>query len=112
MGSRRSRRPLVHGHAIGAIGDTRKRSLYVQLSAKGWRKHEPVAVGHETPKLPWTLLSRRFGPRPYLPAAEALSIHPTVLRSIAPTPQPPAGSPGADTVVQLHRRTGNRRNTR
>jgi len=103
---------IMRGYAIGAISDTRKRSLYVQLSSKGWRKHEPVAVGHEAPKLLWTLLSRRFGPRPYLPAAEALSIHPTVLRSIAPTPQPPDCGPGADTVVQLRRRAGNRRNTR
>src|SRR5262249_10925519 len=35
---------IMRGNTIGAIGDTRKNSLFVQLSAKGWRKHEPVAV--------------------------------------------------------------------
>jgi len=78
---------IMRGHTVGAIGDTRKNSLFVQLSAKGWRKREPVAVGHESPKLLWTLLSRRYGSRPYLQGADELAIHPTVLRSIAPTPQ-------------------------
>ncbi|WP_349879671.1 XRE family transcriptional regulator [Micromonospora sp. HUAS YX12] len=78
---------IMRGHTVGAIGDTRKNSLFVQLSAKGWRKREPVSVGHESPKLLWTLLSRRFGPRPYVQGSEKLAIHPTVLRAIAPTPQ-------------------------
>lgn len=78
---------IMRGHTVGAIGDTRKNSLFVQLSAKGWRKREPVAVGHESPKLLWTLLSRRYGSRPYVQGADELAIHPTVLRSIAPTPQ-------------------------
>ncbi|MFD0820486.1 helix-turn-helix domain-containing protein [Micromonospora zhanjiangensis] len=63
---------IMRGHSIGSIGETRRKSLFVQLSAKGWRRQEPVVVGHEAPKLLWTLLSRRFGPR--------------LLRSIAPTP--------------------------
>lgn len=75
---------IMRGAALGLIGDTRKRSLFVQLSSKGWRKNEPVEVGHETPLLLWTLLTRRYGPRPYRPAAEDLAIHATVLRSIAP----------------------------
>ncbi|GGM10310.1 hypothetical protein GCM10012279_30440 [Micromonospora yangpuensis] len=78
---------IMRGHTVGAVGDTRKNSLFVQLSAKGWRKREPVSVGHESPKLLWTLLSRRYGPRPYLQGSEKLAIHPTLLRSIAPTPQ-------------------------
>jgi Zn-dependent peptidase ImmA (M78 family) len=77
---------IMRGHSVGVIGDTRKKSLFVQLSAKGWRKREPVVVGHEAPKLMWTLLSRRFGTRPYIHGADALAIHPTVLRSIAPSP--------------------------
>lgn len=77
---------MMRASALGLIGDTRKRSLFVQLSSKGWRKNEPVHVGHESPILLWSLLSHRFGQRPYRQAAEALSIHTTVLRSIAPTP--------------------------
>ncbi|MEU8171230.1 ImmA/IrrE family metallo-endopeptidase [Micromonospora sp. NPDC049004] len=78
---------IMRGHVVGAIGDTRKNSLFVQLSAKGWRRQEPVLVGHESPKLLWTLLSRRYGSRPYIQGADELAIHPTLLRSIAPTPQ-------------------------
>ncbi|AWG65092.1 helix-turn-helix domain-containing protein [Mycobacteroides abscessus] len=77
---------IVRAADLGLIGDTRKRSLFVQLSSKGWRKNEPVAVGHESPLLLWTLLSRKYGDRPYRAASEDLAIHPTVLRSIAPSP--------------------------
>jgi Zn-dependent peptidase ImmA (M78 family) len=79
---------IMRGSALGLIGEVRKRSLFVQLSQQGWRKHEPVLVGQERPLLLWTLLSRRFGDRPYHSAADELAIHPVVLRSIAPTPQP------------------------
>ncbi|MEU3487354.1 XRE family transcriptional regulator [Streptomyces massasporeus] len=79
---------IMRGAAVGRIDDTRKRSLYVQLSQRGWRKREPVEVGQEEPLLLWTLLQRQFGERPYLPGAEHLAIPPAVLRSIAPTPRP------------------------
>lgn len=97
---------IMRGWALGLVSDTRKRSLFVQLSAKGWRKNEPVEVGEEAPLLLWTLLSRRYGPRPYRSAAEALAIHTTVLRSIAPTPQRPAnGGPdeGSGSVRSISR---------
>ncbi|WP_344315807.1 XRE family transcriptional regulator [Actinoplanes couchii] len=90
---------IMRAHTVGAIGDTRKNSLYVQLSAKGWRKQEPVTVGHEAPKLLWTLLSRRYGPRPYLPGSEDLAIHPTLLRSIAPTETPAAAARPAPAAI-------------
>jgi len=80
---------IMRGAALDLIDDTRKRSLFVQLSAKGWRKAEPVTVGRETPLLLWTLLSRRFGDRPYRRGGEILAIHPAVLRSIAPAPDRP-----------------------
>ncbi|GAA0403309.1 XRE family transcriptional regulator [Microbispora corallina] len=80
---------IMRGSAVGNIGDTRKRSLYVQLNQRQWRKNEPVEVGREHPLLLWRLLTRRFGPRPYVPAGEELAIPPAVLRSIAPTPERP-----------------------
>jgi Zn-dependent peptidase ImmA (M78 family)/plasmid maintenance system antidote protein VapI len=89
---------ILRGSALNLIGETRKKSLFVQLSAKGWRRREPVEVGHEFPLLLWTLLSRRYGTRPYRTAAERLAIHPTVLRSIAPTP---AGGSARDSVQGL-----------
>lgn len=78
---------IMRGAAVGSIGDTRKRSLFVQLNQRGWRRSEPVEVGRENPLLLWKLLSRRYGARPYRAAAEELAIPPAVLRSIAPTPE-------------------------
>ncbi|MFF2189149.1 ImmA/IrrE family metallo-endopeptidase [Streptomyces sp. NPDC058155] len=79
---------IMRGAAVGRIDDTRKRSLYVQLSQRNWRKREPVEVGQEEPLLLWTLLQRQFGEKPYISGSEHLSIPPAVLRSIAPTPRP------------------------
>lgn len=101
---------IMRGSALGVIGDVRKRSLFVQLSQRGWRKQEPVMVGQENPLLLWTLLTRRFGDRPYRAATDRLAIHPAVLRSIAPLP--PRDLPGApgpreepQGVVQLRHRS-------
>ncbi len=77
---------ILRGAAVGNIGESRKRSLYVQLTQRGWRKEEPVSVGQEDPLLLFTLLQRQFGDKPYLPASDELAIQPTVLRSIAPQP--------------------------
>ena len=96
---------IQRGAALGLINDTRKRSLFVQLSAKGWRKNEPVVVGHEAPLLLWTLLSRHYGQQPYRPAAEDLAIHPTVLRSIAPTPAERSNKPTKLAMASVHQIT-------
>jgi len=101
---------IFRGAAVGNISDSRKRSLYVQISQRGWRKAEPVTVGQESPLLLWSLLTRQFGDRPYLAAAEQLAIQPAVLRSIAPQPQTPQAAAPAQsaegTVVQFRRRPG------
>lgn len=97
---------IVRAHDLGLISDTRKRSLFVQLSSKGWRKSEPVVVGREAPLLMWTLLSRKYGDRPYRAASEDLAIRPTVLRSIAPSPNPkirPSEQDHEHVVHQLKR---------
>ncbi|MFE0691868.1 ImmA/IrrE family metallo-endopeptidase [Streptomyces xiamenensis] len=107
---------IMRGATVGNIDESRKRSLFVQLTQRGWRREEPVHVGDEDPLLLWSLLQRRFGDRPYRPAAEALAIHPTVLRSIAPQPasaHPEGGTPTAKptsanaggAVVQFKRRS-------
>ncbi|GAB3474095.1 helix-turn-helix domain-containing protein [Amycolatopsis cihanbeyliensis] len=100
---------IQRGFALDLLSETRRRSLFVQLSSKGWRKQEPVPVGREAPLLLWTLLSRRFGPRPYRPAAESLAVPPTMLRSIAPTPDVPsrqADDASLETNVATIRRIG------
>ncbi|MGW0163673.1 helix-turn-helix domain-containing protein [Streptomyces sp. NPDC003343] len=101
---------ILRGAAVGNIGDSRKRSLYVQISQRGWRKNEPVTVGQESPLLLWTLITKLFGTKPYVPASERLAIQPAVLRSIAPQPVAAAAAvAGADhgsraNVVQFKRR--------
>lgn len=40
---------ILREAALDPVSGTRKRSLFVQLSAKGWRKNGPVVVGHEAP---------------------------------------------------------------
>lgn len=88
--------------SLGLLTDIRRNSLLVQLSAKGWRREEPVTVGVESPLLLWTLLSRRFGSRPYRAAAEPLAIPPAVLRSVAPSPDESLAAPQArGKVYQL-----------
>jgi len=101
---------IMRGAAVGVIGESRKKSLFVQLSQYGWRKTEPVLVGRESPLLLWSLLTRRFGARPYVAAADSLAIPPVVLRSIAPTPtseEREAGRPAdRDQVVRFDRERG------
>jgi Zn-dependent peptidase ImmA (M78 family)/transcriptional regulator with XRE-family HTH domain len=92
---------IMRGWTLGLLSDTRKRSLFVQLSSKGWRKQEPVEVGHEEPLLLWTMLSRRYGPRPYRAAADDLAVQTTVLRSIAPTPQRREGGEAGDGIAPV-----------
>lgn len=87
---------IQRGYALGLVGETRRRSLFVQLSSKGWRKQEPVHVGREAPLLLWTLMRRRYGPKPYRAAAEELAVPPTMLRSIAPTPDTARSNWGYD----------------
>ncbi|MFF7608545.1 ImmA/IrrE family metallo-endopeptidase [Streptomyces parvulus] len=101
---------IMRAGAVGNLSESRKRSLYVQISQRGWRKEEPVEVGREHPLLLWTLLTREYGPRPYLPASDQLAIQPTILRSLAPEPNRPTDRPApeAGNVVSL----GDRRQPR
>ncbi|WP_435970206.1 helix-turn-helix domain-containing protein [Streptomyces sp. Qhu_M48] len=103
---------ILRGAAVGNINDARKRSLYVQLSQRGWRKDEPVEVGQEHPLLLWSLLKKQYGERPYVPASEDLAIQPAVLRSLAPQPSSPSSARSSETaegtVVSLSDRPARR----
>lgn len=80
---------IMRGSHLGFIDDARKTSLFKQLSARGWRKQEPVTVNAEEPLLLWSLLSRRFGsPMEYRSAGDGVGLGPVVLRSLAPKPTP------------------------
>lgn len=75
---------IMRGAHLGLIDDSRKTSLFKQLSARRWRTSEPVEVRREDTALPWTLLRRKFGTSPYVDAAESLGVAPMILKGWAP----------------------------
>jgi transcriptional regulator with XRE-family HTH domain len=76
---------IMRGAQLGLIDANRKASLFKQLSARGWRKSEPVVVHREEPALVWKLLTARFGKRAvYQRASDPLGLGAMMLRSIAP----------------------------
>lgn len=78
---------IMRGGHIGKIDDARKTSLFKQLSARGWRKTEPVVVHPEVPMLLWRLLKRDYGePVPYQKVAVKVGLSAVVVRSLSPHP--------------------------
>lgn len=89
------------------IDETRKTSLLVQISQKGWRRTEPVEVVHEEPQLVTKALFAAWPDAPYRAAAEPLAVQPQVLRSLAPAVSASRqGGPAPDNVVSLAARRG------
>jgi Zn-dependent peptidase ImmA (M78 family) len=79
----------------GCIDKARHRSLFMQLSARGWRRNEPVVMHPEEPLLTWKLLRAEFGgDSPYASAVDKLGLPPVILRSLIPQPQAGDGKPG------------------
>jgi Zn-dependent peptidase ImmA (M78 family)/transcriptional regulator with XRE-family HTH domain len=79
---------IMRGSHLGLIDQHRKGSLFKQLSARGWRRHEPVVVHLEEPTLLWRLLTARFGkPFSYRQVAEVVGLQPIVLKGLAPEPK-------------------------
>ncbi|ORA16397.1 hypothetical protein BST16_06755 [Mycobacterium asiaticum DSM 44297] len=78
------------------------RSLYKQISARGWRKEEPVEVGNERAIWLARALSQRFpGDDPNAQVAERTGLHRSYFDSWTDW------EPKADaTVIHLHPRTG------
>lgn len=77
---------IMRAWQCGRIDDARRRSLFIQLSARGWRKNEPVVMHPEEPLLTWRLLSAEFGASPYAAAVDKLALPPVILRSLVPQP--------------------------
>lgn len=71
---------------LGLIDPTRKTSLFKQLSARGWRKKEPVKVHLEAPALFSRLIGDRFGEGTfgYRRAADVLGLPAFILATLAP----------------------------
>lgn len=93
---------IMRAWQCGCIDESRKRSLFVQLSARGWRKNEPVVMHAEEPLLAWKLLRRQFGDAPYTAAVDPLALPPVILRSLIPQPQDTVDRPvGAEPAAVL-----------
>lgn len=87
---------IMRGAQLGLIDASRKTSLFKQLSARGWRKSEPVLVHREEPALIWKLLTARFGQQAvYQRAGGPLGLGAMMLRSIAPQPEDGMAAPSA-----------------
>lgn len=52
---------ITRGADVGAYNAERKRSLFIQLSVRGWRKQEPVEVGKEHPLLLKQMIEKAYG---------------------------------------------------
>ena len=52
---------IMRASALNIIDQERTRSLQIQLSARGWKKHEPVAVDVESPILYKQMIGQAYG---------------------------------------------------
>ncbi|WP_226531365.1 helix-turn-helix domain-containing protein [Microbacterium paraoxydans] len=76
----------MRGRQLGLISSDRAQALFRQISARGWRKNEPVHVPHEAPKLMRKLIEMKYGPSPFADGkiVADLGLPPAILRSLAP----------------------------
>jgi Zn-dependent peptidase ImmA (M78 family)/DNA-binding XRE family transcriptional regulator len=83
---------IMRGNQLGLIDPARTTSLFKQLSARGWRKSEPVRVHLEAPALFAKLLEDRFGhgASGYRRAADVLGLPAFVLGTLAPMTRTPS----------------------
>lgn len=102
---------IMRAANLGLIDETRKASLMVQVSQRGWRTREPVDVVHEEPQLITKALTAAWPESPYRSAAEPLAIQSQVLRSLAPavqtpgTRRPPTGGGNVLSLADRRART-------
>lgn len=76
---------IMRGWHLGLIDDARKKSLFIQLGVRGWKRNEPVQVGHEEPILVRKLLTSRYGSHMSdMKIADEVGLHAMTLRSMAP----------------------------
>lgn len=98
---------VMRAFHLELIDAERRVSLYKQISARGWRRSEPVVVKNESPALLGTLISRRYGGRDnlYVRAAEDIGLPPVHLRSTMPPPKSLEGTGDTEaTVTNLRRK--------
>ncbi len=73
---------IMRASHLGLIDEHRRTSLFKQLSARGWRKKEPVEVHVEYPALLGVLAQRATGAQSASAQAKRLALPPLLLRSL------------------------------
>jgi Zn-dependent peptidase ImmA (M78 family)/transcriptional regulator with XRE-family HTH domain len=55
---------IMRAGTLGLLDERRKRSLFVQLSRRGWRTKEPISIPPERPRLLRQIVEARYGDPP------------------------------------------------
>lgn len=92
---------IMRAAALGIIDERRQRSLFVQLSARGWRHNEPVEVEPEYPLLLRKLIELSLPSEPTTRDVEKqLGLPRAYVRAMAPLP-PRKGGHGTKEPVPI-----------
>jgi len=92
---------IMRAAALGIIDERRQRSLFVQLSARGWRHSEPVEVEPEYPLLLRKLIELSLPADPSTRDVEMqLGLPRAYVRAMAPLP-PRRGRGGSKVPVRI-----------
>lgn len=101
---------IMRASTLGLIDERRKRSLFVQLSRRGWRTKEPIGIPPERPRLLRQVVEARYGDPPDVVALSGdVGMPIDLLTALLLEQQPPSGvnSPGrtADLIDLESRRS-------
>jgi len=101
---------VVRLQQVGRIDADQARSLYKQISARGWNTGEPVFVGNERAVWLTKALAHRFpGDDSFANAAEQAGLHTSWFERWATWEQPPASEA---TILEFATRRGRARDTK
>lgn len=106
---------IMRASALGLIDDRRKRSLFVQLSRRGWRTKEPITIPPERPRLLRQVVEAKYGDPPNMAAlSRDVGLPIDLLTALLLEQHPPSrpSDPGrtADLIdLEAHRSSGSRR---
>ncbi len=75
---------VMRAKHVGAIDEDRASALFRQMSARGWRKQEPVKVASEQPALLAKLVDRQYPNVPVAQLTRRLALPAMLIRSMIP----------------------------
>lgn len=89
---------IMRAASLGIIDAKRQRSLFVQLSARGWRQNEPVEIVAEYPVLMGRMLDIAIPAGTAVSEVEARVALPRAYLTAMAPPPPRRGSPAANVI--------------